>query len=129
MVKKVLVLKGGLSAEREVSLVSAEGVEQALRKLGYEVVAHDWKIPDALLKVIKEFKSDIIVFSDSDAGGITAIKDMDDLFPEKEFYVAQLEREDPGDPCNSVEDIKRAIDGAVTSTEFLLRVNGLLNRT
>ena len=80
-------------------------------------------------KVIKEFTSDIIVFSDSDAGGITAIKDMDDLFPEKEFYVAQLEREDPGDPCNSVEDIKRAIDTAVTSTEFLLRVNGLLNRT
>lgn len=60
MVKKVLILKGGLSAEREVSLVSADGVEQALRKLGYEVMAHDWKTPDALLKVIKEFKPDVV---------------------------------------------------------------------
>ena len=60
MVKKVLVLKGGLSAEREVSLVSAKGVEEALRKLGYEVAAHDWKNPRGLLEAIKEFEPDVV---------------------------------------------------------------------
>lgn len=38
---KVAVLMGGLSAEREVSLVSGRGCAQALREAGYEVVEVD----------------------------------------------------------------------------------------
>ena len=38
-----MVLKGGFSAEREVSLVSGAGVEQALRQKGYDVAGFDLK--------------------------------------------------------------------------------------
>lgn len=38
--KRVVVLMGGLSAEREVSLMSGQGVAQALRDKGYDV--HTW---------------------------------------------------------------------------------------
>lgn len=52
MSKKVLVLKGGFSNEREVSLVSGKCVAEALRQKGYEVVEHDltnaWKLVDIL---------------------------------------------------------------------------------
>ena len=39
--KKVLVLKGGFSAERDVSLVSGKGIARALKNCGYEVIEHD----------------------------------------------------------------------------------------
>lgn len=52
MSKKVLVLKGGFSNEREVSLVSGKCVAEALRQKGYKVVEHDltnaWKLVDIL---------------------------------------------------------------------------------
>jgi len=41
MTKHVAVLKGGLSAERDVSLSSAEGVSNALRNFGYKVTEID----------------------------------------------------------------------------------------
>ena len=40
--KKVLVLMGGLSAEREVSLNSGQDIVNALKSKGYRVVAHDF---------------------------------------------------------------------------------------
>ena len=42
MTKRVLVLMGGRSAEREVSLVSGEAVAKSLRELGHDVVIHDF---------------------------------------------------------------------------------------
>ncbi|MDR1025982.1 MAG: D-alanine--D-alanine ligase [Lactobacillus sp.] len=41
MTKKVMVVMGGFSSEREVSLVSGKGVADALKEAGYDVVAHD----------------------------------------------------------------------------------------
>jgi D-alanine-D-alanine ligase len=41
MTKKIAVLEGGLSSEREVSLNSGKAVKKALTSLGYEVVAID----------------------------------------------------------------------------------------
>ena len=40
-VKKIGVLMGGLSAEREVSLLSGEAVHEALRRRGYDAVRID----------------------------------------------------------------------------------------
>lgn len=118
--------------DRDKPLIICEGIMDIVRiweHISRNVTStYGSSIKERQKKVIQEFRSDIIVFSDSDAGGITAIEDMDELFPDREFYVAQLPQEDPGDPVNSVDDIKRAIDEAVTSTEFMLRVNGLLNR-
>ena len=60
MFKKVLVLTGGFSAEREVSLSSGNDIVCALQKKGYEVLAHDltdvWKFID----VLKNEKPDVV---------------------------------------------------------------------
>ena len=40
MTKKVMVLMGGFSAEREVSLQSGAGIAEALRRKGYEVTTN-----------------------------------------------------------------------------------------
>lgn len=60
MSKKVLVVMGGFSHEREVSLVSGKGVAEALRQKGYDVVEHDltdgWKFAEAL----KAEKPDVV---------------------------------------------------------------------
>ncbi len=58
--KKVLVLSGGFSAEREVSLVSGKGAAEALRKSGYEVIEHDLVSASGLLDVLKQFKPDVV---------------------------------------------------------------------
>lgn len=52
MSKKVLVMMGGFSAEREVSLVSGQGVAEALKKIGYEVIPYD-------LVDVKQFIADL----------------------------------------------------------------------
>ena len=41
MTKKVVVLMGGLSSEREVSLASGANVSAALKKAGYDVFDYD----------------------------------------------------------------------------------------
>jgi len=41
MSKKVLVVMGGFSSEREVSLMSGKGIVEALKDAGYNVVEHD----------------------------------------------------------------------------------------
>jgi len=58
---KVLVLKGGISSEREVSLTSGKGVVEAAREEGYEVVDYDFTgdIED-LVVTIKREKPDVV---------------------------------------------------------------------
>ena len=58
--KKVLVLKGGFSAEREVSLVSGEGVATALKNCGYEVVEHDLTSVYNFLETLKTETPDVV---------------------------------------------------------------------
>ncbi len=57
-VKKVAVLKGGMSAEREVSLNSGAACAKALRELGYEVAEID--VSHDLAEKLKEVKPDIV---------------------------------------------------------------------
>lgn len=56
MSKKVLVLCGGFSAEREVSLVTGRGAAEALRQKGYEVRLHDLTDVWELIEVLKQEK-------------------------------------------------------------------------
>lgn len=58
--KKVLVLMGGLSAEREVSLSSGQDIVNALKTKGYEVVAHDFTDVWKLIDVIRKEKPDVV---------------------------------------------------------------------
>jgi D-alanine-D-alanine ligase len=50
--KKVLLLKGGLSSEREVSLVSGRECANALRTKGYDVIEHDLVSLDGLAQAL-----------------------------------------------------------------------------
>lgn len=58
MVKHVAVLKGGWSAERDVSLVSGAAVAKALRQEGYEVTELD-VTPD-IAETLKALKPDVV---------------------------------------------------------------------
>lgn len=63
MVKKIALLKGGRSNEREISLVSSEAVEAALIGLGYEVCALDpmgYPSLAELLAAIKEVGAELV---------------------------------------------------------------------
>ena len=60
MTKKVLVMMGGFSAERDVSLVSGKGVAEALRKKGYDVLEHDLKDVRVFLNVLSQEKPDVV---------------------------------------------------------------------
>lgn len=53
----VALLMGGWSAEREVSLSSGEGVEQALKELGYRVTAID--VQHDIAEVLAKVKPDV----------------------------------------------------------------------
>lgn len=53
-VKKVVVLKGGFSSEREVSLVSGKGCADALRGEGFMVAELDPKDPDFTTRLVAE---------------------------------------------------------------------------
>jgi D-alanine-D-alanine ligase len=52
MKKKITVLKGGISSEREVSLRTGAAVELALRELNFEVIVRDLQSADVDLKEI-----------------------------------------------------------------------------
>ncbi len=61
--KKIVLLKGGVSNEREISLVSAEAVELALVDMGYEVYGldpMDYPSLAQLLQKIKEYDADLV---------------------------------------------------------------------
>ena len=60
MVKKVLVLMGGFSAEREVSLVSGKNVAEALKGFGYEVVCHDLRNGFDFVEALRKEKPDVV---------------------------------------------------------------------
>lgn len=57
--KRVVVLSGGWSSEREISLLSGRKVFEALRRQGVEAVSFDLVSPDDLGKLLKE-KPDVI---------------------------------------------------------------------
>ena len=54
MSKKVLVLNGGFSAEREVSLNSAADIVKALQSKGYKVISHDLQDVWAFIELLKK---------------------------------------------------------------------------
>lgn len=58
--KKILVLMGGFSSEREVSLVSGHGVVEALLAKGYEVIAYDLKNIKDFICYLNQEKPDVI---------------------------------------------------------------------
>lgn len=60
MSKKVLVLMGGFSHEREVSLVSGKGVADALRTKGFEVVEYDLQNGWDFVETLKNEKPDVV---------------------------------------------------------------------
>jgi len=58
--KKVLVICGGFSGERDVSLVSGQKAAQALQKCGYQVILHDLTSSRQLLRVLESEKPDVV---------------------------------------------------------------------
>lgn len=60
MSKKVLVLMGGFSAEREVSLSSGQDIANALKKKGYEALAYDLTDVWKFIEVLKKEKPDVV---------------------------------------------------------------------
>lgn len=60
MSKKVLVVMGGFSAEREVSLVTGKGVAEALLKKGYRVISYDLTNGFDFVEVLKKEKPDVV---------------------------------------------------------------------
>lgn len=60
MSKKVLVMMGGFSSEREVSLISGQGVVKALKEKGYDVVPHDLKDTVEFINVLQTEKPDVV---------------------------------------------------------------------
>lgn len=58
--KKILVVKGGFSSERDVSLVSGAKIAQALKNKGYDVIEHDLNNTSAFLKVLEDEKPNAV---------------------------------------------------------------------
>jgi len=58
--KKVLVMMGGFSSERAVSLISGGEIVKALRKKGYEVVAHDLVDGHLFYQALEKEKPDVV---------------------------------------------------------------------
>jgi D-alanine-D-alanine ligase len=58
--KRVGVLLGGLSSEREVSLETGAGVLAALKELGYDAVGIDWKPGSSLPALLAESRVDVV---------------------------------------------------------------------
>ena len=60
-IKKIAVIMGGLSGEREVSLSSGKGVVEALRKRGYDVKGIDLTQDiAAFVQELNLFKPDVV---------------------------------------------------------------------
>lgn len=60
MVKKVLVVMGGFSSEREVSLISGQGVFEALKTLSYDVIAYDLTDVNDFIDTLRREKPDVV---------------------------------------------------------------------
>ena len=57
-VKSVALLYGGMSAERDVSLTSGQGILKALIELGYKVIAID--VGADIAKILQEYNPDVV---------------------------------------------------------------------
>lgn len=60
MTKKVMILMGGFSSEREVSLNGGKNVAKALKNKGYKVIEHDLTDTWQLIHDIEKEKPDVI---------------------------------------------------------------------
>lgn len=60
MAKKVLLLYGGFSAEREVSISAKDDIAAALKSKGYAVVEHDLTDTWRLIDVLRTEKPDVV---------------------------------------------------------------------
>ena len=60
MSKKVLVVMGGFSAERNVSLTGGREIVKALQQEGYEVVSHDLTDAGKFVEVLLKEKPDVV---------------------------------------------------------------------
>ncbi len=60
MSKKILVMMGGFSAEREVSLVTGKGVAKALEQRGYDVLPYDLNNVRDFIDTIERFQPDAV---------------------------------------------------------------------
>ena len=59
--KKVLVVMGGISSERNVSLNGGKAVAEALKKSGYTVITHDLtEDTGALIQILQREKPDVV---------------------------------------------------------------------
>ena len=58
--KRVAVVMGGLSAEREVSLNTGAGVVAALAQRGWDVVAVDWTEGQSLAAMLAEARAEVV---------------------------------------------------------------------
>lgn len=58
--KKIMVVMGGLSSEREVSLITGRGAAEALKKSGYKVYTHDLKDGYSFFEELKAIKPDVV---------------------------------------------------------------------
>lgn len=115
--------------DRNKTLIICEGTMDTVRIWQYitknVTCTYGSSIKSRQQEVIKEFK-DVIVFSDSDAGGLVAMENMDRFYP-YDFRVAQLPSGDPGDAQNTVDMLKRAIDEAVSFPRWILKYTGNLS--
>lgn len=60
MSKKVLLLYGGFSAERDVSISSESDIAAALKSKGYDVIEHDLTDVRRFLQVLEKEKPDVV---------------------------------------------------------------------
>ena len=60
MTKKVMVLMGGFSSEKEVSIESGRGVAAALQKCGYNVVTHNLTDTRKFITALNAEKPDVV---------------------------------------------------------------------
>lgn len=58
--KRIAVLMGGISSEREVSLNTGRGVHEALRSKGYDSIAIDWREGADLVGELRAAKPDAV---------------------------------------------------------------------
>ena len=60
MPKKIMVVMGGFSSEREVSIQSGKGVVSALQKKGYTTIEHDLTDTNKFIKALNDNKPDVV---------------------------------------------------------------------
>src|ERR1700689_1208397 len=58
--RRVAVVMGGLSAEREVSLNTGAGVLAALRNRGWDAIEIDWSEGTSLAKLVEDSRADVV---------------------------------------------------------------------